>query len=213
MSFDYEREYEVQLLLGDPSTPPLWHAETWQEVFPILRSVAKHARGVPITSSLQFEGAKNRSVQFGRIGWNDKGHAKWTHQIDTPYRFLNMEVWAPSRCACTKDGLPPDFLFILWNQGFFTQDSSFRDTVLLAVPANDATFVEACSKAAGQLAKIMQAKFHGRMTRPWARHFVNVFTDALGDMPTTGLFRLGDVGHQSPGNEILEEQWKPVQPR
>lgn len=209
MSFNFEREYEVHLLLADPSTPPLWRADIWAKVFPILQSLATHARGVPVTSSYQFEGSKKQPLKFSRIGWNDKGHAKWTHRQDTAYRFLSTEVWAPSRGACTKEGLPPDLLFTLWNEGFFVQDPTFRDTVLLAVPGDKSPLVEACSTAVLRLAEIARPKFHGRTRRPWARRFgQSAVTDSLGDMPTTGLFRIGDVGHQSPGNNILEEQWE-----
>jgi len=212
VSFNFERDYEVHLLLAAPSAPPLWRADIWAKVFPILQSVAARARGVPVTASIQFEGPRNQPVKFGRIGWNDKGHSKWTHRPDAAYRFLSTEIWAPSRGVCTKDGVPPDFLFTVWNQGFFAKDSTFRDTVLIAVPACDRSFVEAGSRAADKIAEIASPKFRGRMRRPWARRIGGgVFTDALGDMPTTGLFRVGDVGHQNPGNDILEECWEQIE--
>jgi hypothetical protein len=181
VTFDFERQYEVHLLLGDPSAPELWHADSWREIFPVLQPLAERARGAPITTSNQYEGAKNRPVRFGRIGWDDKGHAKWTHRADTLRRFLSAEVWAPSRAACAKGGVPPDFLFTLWNQAFFSQNPTFRDTVLIAVPASDAVSVQACNTVSEHLAKTMRAKFHGCMKRPWGRRFgPSMFTDALG---------------------------------
>ena len=212
MSFNFQREYEVHLLLGDPSAAPMWHRDTWSGVFPILQGVARSSRGVPVTSSSQFEGPKNKAVKFGRIGWSAEGHSKWTHSPDTAHRFLLTEVWAPSRGTCAKEPCPPDFLFVLWNQGYFSKEEvTFRDTVLLAVPATDAPAVETCIQAARQLTQIMRAKFHGRMTRPWARPFGKaMFTDCLGDMPTTGLFRVGPVHKQIPGNDMLVERWEPL---
>jgi hypothetical protein len=211
VSYNFQREYEVHLLLGSPSATRLWQRDAWAEVFTILEGLARSPRGVPVTSSMQFESSNREPVKFGRIGWNLEGHSKWTHASETTHRFLSAEVWTPSRGACTKDGCPPDFLFVLWNQEFFSKDSTFRDVVLLAVPITDPRRVKACSEAARRLAAMTQARFHGRMVRPWARPFgKTMFTDCLGDMPTTGLFRLGQVRRGTPGNDILLERWEPL---
>jgi hypothetical protein len=212
MGFDFKREYEVHSLLGSPDVPPLWNRKTWESVFPLLQSLARSARGVPAISSTQFESDGRKPVRFGRIGWNNDAHQKWTHSADTPHRFLSTEVWAPSRAACSKDGRPPDLFFIVWNAGYFTQkETTFRDTVLLAVPSENLSMVQECANVAGQLATILQAKFHGRMTRPWGRPVGKfAYTNALGDMPTTGLFRAGKKYQEEPGNAILEEHWQIV---
>jgi len=211
LAFNFQREYEAHVILGDPSSAPLWQGDRWATVFAALQPLSKQARGVAVTHSTQFTSPGNEAVSFGRIGWNPAGHSKWTHASETPHRFLMTEVWAPSRGLCQTDRCPPDFLFVLWNQEFFSTECTFRDVVVLAVPSANAVAVAACVSAAGRLAALTQAKFHGRMTRPWGRSIGNGgFTDCLGDMPTTALFRAGPVFKQTPGNEILLDPWEPV---
>jgi hypothetical protein len=216
LPFNHQREYEAHVILGHPLAPRIWHSDQWAEVFPLLDSLAKSARGTPVTRSLQFAAVGNKPVAFGRIAWNRKGHNKWTHSCETPHRFLLVEVWAPSRGACAKDRQPPDLLFVVFNQRFFTTEApTFRDTVILAVPAGDRSRVQACVSSATQIGKRIEARFHGRMVRPWARPCGQtpcgqiMFTDSLGDMPTTGLFHVGPVHTQTPGNDILQEHWEP----
>jgi hypothetical protein len=212
LPFNHQREYEAHVILGHPLAPPIWHSDQWAEVFPLLDSLANTARGTPVTRSDQFEAIVNKPVAFGRIGWSRKGHNKWTHSSETAHRFLRVEVWAPSRGVCDKDGQPPDLLFVVFNQGFFTtkETPTFRDAVILAVPVGDRSRVQACVTSATQIAKLIDAKFHGRMVRPWALPYgKTMFTDSLGDMPTIGLFRVGPVHTQTPGNDILQEHWEP----
>jgi len=210
MTFNHNREYEAHLILGDPAVRSIWYWDRWVEVFSLLSSLAKTVRGAPVTRSDQFEATSNKPVQFGRIAWSREGHRKWTHSPETTHRFLGTEVWAPSRGVCTRDGQPPDLLFVIWNQGFFTKDSlTFRDVVLLAVPSEDDLRVTQCLASASRIADTLQARFHGRIARPWALPYGSaMFTDSLGGMPTTGLFRVGPVYCQTPGNEILQEHWE-----
>jgi len=169
------------------------------------------ARGTPVTRSDQFEASVNKPIGFGRIAWSKAGHGKWTHSEETKHRFLRTEVWAPSRGLCAKDEQPPDLFFAVFNEGFFANDSlTFRDVILLAVPVDNPSRVQACITSAARIAELVQARFHGHKVRPWALPFgESMFTDGLGDMPTTGLFRVGPVATQTPGNDILVEHWEP----
>jgi hypothetical protein len=211
MSFDFRREYNVHLLLGAPTAPPLWQRDRWAAFFPMLQSLARCARGGAVTSSTQFEASGRKTVKFGRIGWTPEAQTKWTHTAETPHRFLSTEVWVPSRGACDKDGKPPDLLFVLWNQGYFVKESTFRDTVLIAVPWEDAVAVQKCAEVAQRLSVMVQAKFHGRMKRPWGKPWGTIgYEQPLGVMPTGGLFRAGPHHMEEPGNGILIEKWDPV---
>ena len=159
---------------------------------------------------MQLEAAKNKSVLFGRIGWSEAGHQKWTHSSVTTNRFLQTEIWAPSRGICQRDGQPPDFLFVLSNEGHWAQDAlTFRDTILLAIPSADTSRTHSAAVASIEIAKLAKAKFHGTQLRPWGLPFgKSMYTDSLGGMPTTGLFRIGPVHTQTPGNEILQQHWR-----
>jgi hypothetical protein len=141
MSFQ-DRAYELHLMLGDPTAPPLWGWEIWQPVAYHLDPVFRAARGRAGATSLQKDTPKH-NISFGRLGWNEKSHQKWTHgspvtgERSSAWKFLATEVWAPTRGACARDNQAPDVFLFLRKEGYWGEDGlTFTPSVLLAIAAD-----------------------------------------------------------------------------
>src|SRR5262249_3356812 len=123
----HDREYDVYVLLGDPAAIPPWTRLIWTDVAKALDPLMQVARDRPAVRSSQLgpgPGSPNqRSISFGRIGWNEQGHKKWTHSEDgqlasgEPAHFLTCEVWAPSWTVCQRELRAPDVYFAMRNEG------------------------------------------------------------------------------------------------
>ena len=74
----YQREYTVFLLLAGPDAVDLWHLPIWTQFTQDLESYAHGARGKTAVRTIQYL-SDGKTVSFGRLGWDDKSHAKWTH--------------------------------------------------------------------------------------------------------------------------------------
>ncbi len=142
MSFA-DRKYEVFVILGDPAAEPAWVAPRWRLISDILDPLVQKARDRAAVRSIQLRkgtGSPNqRSISFGRIGWNAQGHKKWVH---TPagdgIEFMNTEVWAPAWTTCEREGLPPDVYVAVRNaQSTPSERVTFNPIFILAV-ASDA---------------------------------------------------------------------------
>jgi hypothetical protein len=109
------------------ATPPLWFYEKWTRVAdaldPIVAAIG-HEVGVRTTQDDQ----NRKDVRFGKLGWDEKSHRKWTHNSpDTApasegWRFMLGEIWAPRWTVCERAHREPE-LFI-----------SFENPHLLAPP-------------------------------------------------------------------------------
>src|SRR4051794_23877831 len=96
MSF-HDKKYEVFVILGDAAEEPAWTEPRWKLISEILDPLVQQARGRAAVRSTQMRrgpGSPNqRSVSFGRIGWNAQGHKKWVHQspASDSIEFISME--------------------------------------------------------------------------------------------------------------------------
>src|SRR4051812_26041990 len=113
-------DYDVYVVLGDPNTPPLWNWKVWQRFLPAIDPLIQAARGKPAVRSGQFLPNRAGEVKFGRLGWKESDHQKWTHgspanqQASKSWSFLDLEVWAPPWTACEREDRSPDlFLSVL----------------------------------------------------------------------------------------------------
>src|ERR1700689_1058115 len=91
----HDRVYDAYVILGDAGEAPVWSSSRWRDVAQSLDELLGSAEGPVAVRSSQLEGPTGRMkpVAFGRMGWNEKGHAAWTH--DPSRVFGSTEVWAP----------------------------------------------------------------------------------------------------------------------
>ena len=206
MPFEYSRAYDLYVVLGDPQGPPLWSWDEWSKAVSILNPWVSSSRGPAAVQSTQFVEDGRQDIKFGRIGWNDKGHQKWTHNSSVPnsesrsWRFLQTEVWAPSRQQCTRDNRPPDFWFAFRNEGYWKEPSlKFNPLAMLGIPLDDPRRPrEGPGEIVRALANQLSAVWVAHKQRPWALSTGgSFFKDAIGDLITVGLFKPGPV-HKNP---------------
>jgi len=221
MSFP-DRQYEIFAILGDPEVDPLWIASRWQKIATLLDPAVHRARNSAAVRSTQVrkrpDSSQLKAVSFGRIGWNDKGHAKWTHPDSTgadglaDTRFINVEVWAPSWSTSVKEKLAPDFYFAVRNERSLGQSLvAFNPVVIIAVATDQGQ--EAVSEGesiAKAISDEVNAAVRGHCVRPWGRRVGSQsYADAINDLCVTGLFKPGPR-HQHPVSlDLFADRWEP----
>lgn len=210
----FSREYEVFLLLAAPDAPPLWDAAQWTPFAASLDGLMAQAgaRGKAGVRSHQYN-PKGKPIPFGRLGWNDKSHARWTHTAaTTDARFMSLEAWAPTWTVCEKDDQAPDVFFALANEsllGLAGKPLQFGQRLVCAIatdmgPDAAATLRQALAQLAAQQDAVVFA--HAR--RQWGRASpYGGFTGAIQDMLIGGLFRQ-DAPHARPLDEAaFQDAW------
>jgi len=211
----HDVSYDAYCVLGDPGAPPLWNRPVWGRFLEEFGPLAGAARGKSAVYSVQYR-PDGGAVKFGRIGWGESGHRKWTHDpATTPWRFLDVEVWAPGRAVCGREGRPPDVFLSVVNEALFGAAGralSFNPTVVLAV-ASDLAGREPTAVAAsvGCLRRLTSARFVGFQRRQWGvSHGGVAFTNAIQDLAAGGLFRPGPRQGNGAAFPPLVGAWEPV---
>ena len=120
----------------------LWELATWSEVVrdlsPIV-SLLSHPLSIRTTQAAPKEKAQPR---FGRLGWNEQSHRKWTHGPHLPesahWSFYSTEIWSPSWSVCAKAQRAPDLFLTIANPFIFTAstpaDSQFNQLFQISLP-------------------------------------------------------------------------------
>lgn len=193
----FSREYEVFLLLAAPASPGLWLQEQWTPFADAVNRIVAQARGKGAVRSLQYNPA-GKLIAFGRMGWDARGHAKWTHtQATTDARFMSLEAWAPAWTTCEKDDLAPDLFISLFNEDYLNHAGKpllFGQRLVCAVAADLGQEAAATLRAAlAQLAAKQQAPVFAHARRPWGKAMLGGFSSAIQDLALTDLFQPGDV--------------------
>ena len=193
----FSREYEVFLLLAAPASPGLWLQEQWTPFADAVNRIVAQARGKGAVRSLQYNPA-GKLIAFGRMGWDAKGHAKWTHtQATTDARFMSLEAWAPAWTTCEKDDLAPDLFISLFNEDYLNHAGKpllFGQRLVCAVATDLGQEAAATMRAAlAQLAAKQQAPVFAHARRPWGKAMLGGFSSAIQDLALTDLFKPGDV--------------------
>jgi hypothetical protein len=221
-----EREFDVYVVLGSSAASPPWVQSTWTAVSQALEPLIDAARDSPAIRSTQLrpgEGSPNkRGISFGRIGWDRRVPAKWTHSEDgtllsgEPAHFLTCEVWAPSWTVCQRELRGPDVYFAISNESRPTgagkegSAAGFNSCCLLAVAGDlpGATSGKA-AQAADALALLLDGRLWAHATRPWGskREPGSLPTNAINDLITSGLFRPGPRQQLPVGVAMLNEGW------
>ena len=215
----FSRDYEVFLLLAAPDAAPLWEAAQWTPFAASLDGIVAQAgtRGKAGVRSLQYT-PKGKPVSFGRLGWDDKSHAKWTHgPATTEARFMSLEAWAPAWTICEKDGQAPDLFLALVNEsllGLAGKPLQFGQRLVCAIatdqgPAAAATLRQSLAQLAAQQDAVVFA--HTR--RQWGSASpYGGFTHAIQDMPIGGLFRQDDPHAHPLDGDAFSEPWTRIGP-
>lgn len=193
----FSREYEVFLLLAAPASPGLWQQEQWTPFADAVNGIVAQARGKGAVRSHQYNPA-GKLIAFGRMGWDARGHAKWTHtQATTDARFMSLEAWAPAWTTCEKDDLAPDLFISLFNEDYLNHAGKpllFGQRLVCAVAADLGQEAAATLRAAlAQLAAKQQAPVFAHARRPWGKAMLGGFSSAIQDLALTDLFQPGDV--------------------
>ena len=212
MSF-FARDYDVYLLLAAPAAPPLWEAAQWMPFAASLDGIVAQAaaRGTPAVRSLQYN-PKGKPIAFGRLGWDDKSHAKWMHTAATAQaRFISVEAWAPAWTVCEKDDQAPDVFLALANEsllGLQGKTLQFSQRLLCAIATDMGADADAALRQAlAPLAAQQNAVLFARTRRQWGRASGAGFTDAIQDMLLGGLFRQDDPHARPLDAQALREAW------
>jgi hypothetical protein len=213
--------YDVFVALGDPNARPLWMWEIWQHFLPAIDPLIQAARGRPAVRSSQYLPNRGGAIKFGRLGWKEADHQKWSHASPAnqnesrSWDFLNLEVWAPAWTACERENRAPDVYFCIANEslgGGPHQELLFNPVVLLAVWSElahkNASIVGPVMSA---LREMMVPKLIGYQQRPWGRAFGPVaFTNSIQDLPMSGLFKPGPRHRGVVGFHLFADEWQRV---
>ena len=207
-------------MLGAPGVLP-WRWSVWREIEPLLSPFVSSARGKPFARSSQTMGLgkQHRSVAFGRMGWDQKSHASWTHGSPTNgsdaklWNFLGTEVWAPSWNVCEKSLEAPDFYLRVLRAPRCQQDRTpqFSSILVVALAASSPDARRAELRAAmTTIAKLLKSPFSVWKHRAWGISvgLSGSFRDAVQDFGVgPGLFRIADPHERKLSLDTFAETW------
>ncbi|PKV44788.1 hypothetical protein CLU92_2137 [Janthinobacterium sp. 61] len=207
----FSRDYEVFLLLAAPDAPPLWEAAQWLPFAASLDGVVAQARGKASVRSHQYN-PKGKPIPFGRLGWDAKSHAKWTHTPQTTeVRFMSLEAWAPTWTICEKDDQAPDLFLALANEsllGLAGKTLQFSQRLVCAIATDMGPEAAATLRLSlAQLAAQQEAVVFAHTQRQWGRAAYGGFTGAIQDMLIGGLFQPDDPHARSIDAATFREPW------
>ena len=212
----FSREYEVFLLLAAPASPGLWLQEQWTPFADAVNRIVAQARGKGAVRSLQYNPA-GKLIAFGRMGWDARGHAKWTHTpATTDARFMSLEAWAPAWTTCEKDDLAPDLFISLFNEDYLNHAGKlllFGQRLVCAVATDLGQEAAATLRAAlAQLAAKQQAPVFAHARRPWGKAMLGGFSSAIQDLALTDLFKPGEVHARPLDAATFRGSWEMLAP-
>lgn len=215
MSF-FSRDYEVFVLLAAPDAPGLWQSEQWAPFAAALAPVLAQTRSKGKTGvrSHQYN-AQGKLIAFGRMGWDDKSQAKWTHGPHTTgARFMSLEAWAPTWTACEKDDLAPDLFISVFNESRLNcagRPLLFSQRLVCAVATDLGAEAAATTRQAlTALARQQQAPVFLHARRPWGKAALGGFGSAIQDLALTDLFKPGDAHARPLDAATFRGQWHDI---
>ncbi len=216
MSF-FNRQYEVFVVLGDPSGEPVWTEPRWERIADIFDPLIQKARNRAAVRSTQLSigpGSPNqRAISFGRIGWNAQGHKKWVHAstMGEGAFFMSTEVWAPSWTTCERQGRAPDVYLAVHNEQSVPEEQvSFNPLFIFALALDEDTRIVSHGKSSAEaLATLLGSLLRVRCIRPWGYRFGDVgYAAAIGDLHATGLFKPGPRNQRPLSPVMFEGSWE-----
>jgi hypothetical protein len=214
-------DYDAYVALGDPNAPPLWSWRVWKGFPPIIDPLMKATRGKPALRSTQYLPNQSGLVKFGRLGWKEADHQKWSHGSPTnkeeskSWSFLSLEVWAPTWNTCERENRAPDVFLSIANEslgGGYRQELLFNPVVVFAVVSELAQREPShVAPVISSIGKLASAKLVAYRRRPWGTAFGSVgFTNSIQDLAVSGLFKPGQRHNGTVGCHLLAEEWQPL---
>jgi hypothetical protein len=218
MSF-FDRRYKAFVILGDPAAEPAWTEPRWKLIADVLDPLMQKARDRAAVRSSQLRkgpGSPNqRSISFGRIGWNPQGHKKWVHSAsaNNTNEFILAEAWAPSWTVCERENRAPDVYVTVRNHQYVQGEPvTFNPILILAVGLNaDDSIIATAQASADALSNILKSVLRVRCVRPWGIRrglIFGVYTDVIGHLHTVGLFKPGPLNDRPPSVEMFKSKWE-----
>jgi hypothetical protein len=214
-----DRPFDVFVILGNPHATPVWTASMWVRIAALIDPLVVAARNRAAVRTSQLRrgaGSPNqRSISFGRIGWNENGHRKWIHpdpvagESEDGVEFVSTEVWAPSWTVCEKEQRAPDMFFGFRNEASFGGKLAFNPYIILAVAADQSEEVCAAGRASAiGIAEHTAAVLRAHRRRNWG-YLANdpEHENAIADWLVCGLFRAGPVHSWDVTLDIFAQQW------
>jgi hypothetical protein len=214
-------DYDAYVALGDPDAAPLWQWQVWQRFLPAIDPLIGAARGKPAVRSIQYLPDRAGTVKFGRLGWKEADHQRWSHgspannAASMSWSFLNLEVWAPAWTVCVREDSAPDVFLSVANEalgGGYGGGLLFNPVVVFAVVSALAVKLPSeVTAAVSALHELTAARFVGYKGRPWGRAIGSGgFTDSIQDLVVSGLFKPGPRHKGTVGPHLFSGDWEPV---
>ena len=168
-------DYLVHVFLAHTDAPPLWRYAEWMRLVPSLTPLLKSPRGkTSLRVNQMVPNQHDQYFSYGKFGplfWNDKSHAKWTHdspvtgETSRDWKFLSMSAWSPGPGYCKEAS--PDSLFAISvpqdSKGYF-----YKYIAVLVLETSVFSGNPYVSEALDTLHKITQAVIAARTKRIWS---------------------------------------------
>ena len=107
-----QRPYDLTVYVASPTVIPLWYRQQWNKLVPALGPLVITDRGRTVVDSLQTNptaaAAKERIVKFGAMFFTEASHQRWTHDASSSHEFSSVDIWAPGRLTCHRQGTAPE---------------------------------------------------------------------------------------------------------
>ena len=217
----HARIYDLYVILGATDSPELWQWKNWQSIADGLNPFISLSKGKAAVRTTQFSNTDKKHISFGQIGWNEKGHQKWTHgspitgkESDSWY-FMGMELWSPDWNVSVRAKLAPDVFFALNNQISSHRKTpiKFNQIIIFAVSVDAGETIRAnARKWVQELSLKLNSPLTAYQERAWGKAFGNSggFSNSIQDMASTGLFKVGDYHNRPVNLETFEEPWTQI---
>lgn len=202
----WTRYYHYYLIFGDVSedTEP-WTNIGWAKIQPLFDKIVKFSKYFKETGlgTVQYSLKPNSqyydTMKFGKLGWNEQSHNKWTLQKSNKERlFVYLDSWTPRRTICSKLNSAPDIFFSIANERNTYKARSQFD-FLIAVAVVDSLGIDAKNEVI-EISKLLDAKRTVYKQRQWngqketsepiTWEFINSIQDIVG---TFGIYKVGQT--------------------
>ncbi|MFM9965757.1 MAG: hypothetical protein ACKV2Q_31630 [Planctomycetaceae bacterium] len=209
-------QYDTFFLRAGSEGVPLWNWSSWVAATKSLDAIVNVARGPASVRTTQYLPGNKETIRFGRIGWDEKGHKKWTHGSPTNasesanWSFFDLEVWAPSWTVCEKESDAPDVYLRITNDSYYLEKPDLAKPpcfVLLTVRHEVADVIrDALNAAVMQLSNLLSPEISGSTCRSWRST-----GGAKGYRPGIQDLRFEDLATRDDGGgyRLRHDDWHP----
>ena len=219
----HARIYDLYVILGATNSPELWQWKNWQLVTVGLNPFISVSKSKAAIRTTQFSNPTKKHVSFGRIGWNEKGHQKWTHaspitsKESGSWYFMGMELWSPDWNISEREQLAPDVFFAIRNEVSSHRKTpiKFNQIIIFAVSIDAGEVIRAdARKWVQELSVKLGSPLTVYQERAWGKAFGGSggFSNSIQDMASTGLFKVGDYHNRPVDLETFVESWSSLPP-